>query len=113
MDIFEPDLKIVLNAVQGSVFHGVTASLFVRLEAGAEIGSLLSAFENHPEIDVSPDPALLGPIDSPSRDEILLGKVQPDGDGFWIWAVMDNLTTGGATNALRIAERILDSGPVS
>ena len=29
-----------------------------------------------------------------------------DTGGFWLWAVMDNLTRGGALNAIEIAEMV-------
>lgn len=109
----QPELRVALRAVQGSVFHGVTASVFVRFSEDVDAESIRSALGEHPEIDFSPDPELLGPIDSPSRDEVLVGEIQAAADGFWIWAVMDNLTIGGAGNSFRIAERMLETGPAS
>ncbi len=108
-----PDLGLALQAIQGSVFHAITASLFVRFRDPVEIESLKKALGSHPGIDFAPDPELLGPVDAPNRDEVLVGEIQESNDGFWIWAVMDNLTIGGADNALRIAERMLESGPAS
>jgi hypothetical protein len=35
---------------------------------------------------------------------------KPTGRAFWLWAVMDNLTTGGAVNALALASELLGGG---
>jgi aspartate-semialdehyde dehydrogenase len=52
-----------------------------------------------------------GPIDVAGRDEILVAPARSDPerpDAWWLWAVMDNLTLGGATNAARLARELLD-----
>ena len=46
-------------------------------------------------------------IDAAARDEVLIRAVEPDPavpGGYRLWAVMDNLTCGGALNAVQIAE---------
>ena len=48
-----------------------------------------------------------GPVDAAAREEVVVGSVRPDAGapgGYWIWAVMDNLTRGGALNAVEVAE---------
>ena len=42
-------------------------------------------------------------------DKVLFGTVRKDeaAGGLWLWAVMDNLTRGGALNAIEIAEALL------
>ncbi len=109
----EEDLGLALQTVQGGVFHGMTTSLFVRFRDHVEAEDVRAALAESPEIDFAPDPELLGPVDTPSRDEVLVGNIQSSSDGVWIWAVMDNLTVGGASNALRITERMLEAGPAS
>ena len=48
------------------------------------------------------------------EDELLVGEVQAaGGNGFWIWATIDNLTIGGAGNVLRLAETLLRPGTAS
>jgi aspartate-semialdehyde dehydrogenase len=38
---------------------------------------------------------------------VIFGTVRKATDGgFWLWAVMDNLTRGGALNAVEIAEAV-------
>jgi len=55
---------------------------------------------------VDEDP--LGPIDAAATDDVLLGHLRSESPGsYWLWSVMDNLTRGGASNAIAIAEALL------
>lgn len=107
-----PALPLAVHVLQGAVFHGISALLHVHLaetRPAAEVRERLAA---NPLVELSePDDSgddLLGPIDAAAREEVLVGPVQDDPDGgVWIWAVMDNLTRGGATNAVAILERLV------
>ena len=54
-------------------------------------------------------------IEAAGRDEIFVGRVRrdpsiPDGRGLAFWVVSDNLRKGAATNAVEIAELLVDRG---
>lgn len=99
---------VSLQFLQGAVFHSVSASLYVRLGGEAGVQALRKALAASPLLETADKPRLLGPIDSAASDKVLLGSVRKDeSGGFWLWAVMDNLTRGGALNALEIAESLL------
>jgi aspartate-semialdehyde dehydrogenase len=71
------------------------------------------AFDDYPQTDRVSEPDLLGPIAAAAREEILVGSIEPAPGlpgAYWIWAVMDNLTRGGATNALEIAAAAITAG---
>lgn len=96
--------QVPLQIVQGGVFHGLSASLYFRLNGDRSVQAIRKAMAGNPHIENAEDPKHLGPIDSAASDKVLVGAIRktPDG-GFWLWAVMDNLTRGGALNALEIA----------
>jgi len=95
---------VSLQLVQGGIFHGISASVYVRLREGLDAKALRKALAGHPVLETADDPKHLGPIDSAASDKVLVGSVRKSNDGgFWLWAVMDNLTRGGALNALEIA----------
>jgi aspartate-semialdehyde dehydrogenase len=95
---------VSLQLLQGGVFHGLAASLYFRLAAGPSLPAVRKALAQSPYLAVADQPRHLGPIDAAAQDKILLGALRQDqAGGFWIWAVMDNLTRGGASNALEIA----------
>ena len=107
-----PAPAVALQILQGPVFHSVSASLYLRGDPrGREstspqaIRKLLAA---HPHLEAAAKPRLLGPADAAASDKILYGNVRKDeaGGGFWLWAAMDNLTRGGALNAIEIAEAV-------
>lgn len=96
---------VALQVVQGGVFHSLSASLYVRFGAKATVQAVRKAFAAHPHLEIADRPKLLGPIDAAASGKVIFGAVQKDAaDGFWLWAVMDNLTRGGALNAIEIVE---------
>ncbi|HYU31017.1 MAG TPA: Asd/ArgC dimerization domain-containing protein [Thermoanaerobaculia bacterium] len=101
------DLPVSLQVVQGGVFHSLTVSLYLRLRGNASAQALRKAFNGHPYLELVEHPKRLGPIDAAASEKVLFGTIRKDDlGGFWIWAVMDNLTRGGALNAVEIVEAI-------
>lgn len=103
------EAPLAIQALQGPVFHGLSSSLFVRFGADPGEAAVREALAGQEDVSLS-DAAPPGPIDSAARDDVLVGSVQADPGhpgGYWIWAVMDNLTRGGALNAVEIADRLL------
>ena len=107
---------LAVHLLQGAVFHGFSALLRVRLADDLPAEELRARLAESEWIELSqPDDRgddLLGPIDSAAHEKVLVGPVQRDdaggpGPAYWVWAVMDNLTRGGALNALAILERIV------
>lgn len=98
---------IPLHVLQGSVFHGLAASLYVRFGGSPNPQAIRKALKSNPHIELAEDPGHLGPIDSATTDKVILGTVREDAaGGFWFWAVMDNLTRGTALNAIEVAEAV-------
>jgi aspartate-semialdehyde dehydrogenase len=100
-----PGMPLALQILQGGVFHSVSASLYVRCAGGPTLQALRKALAGHPHLEAAGKPKHLGPIDAAASDKVIYGNVRKDeaGGGFWLWAVMDNLTRGGALNAIEIA----------
>ncbi|HWM89988.1 MAG TPA: Asd/ArgC dimerization domain-containing protein [Thermoanaerobaculia bacterium] len=98
---------IPLQVLQGGVFHGLAASLYVRFGGNPNPKAIRKALKANPYIELADDPGHLGPIDSANSDKVILGTVREDAaGGFWFWAVMDNLTRGMALNAVEVAEAV-------
>lgn len=104
------ELPVAVQVLQGSVFHCFSASLFVRFAEDPGEPAVRDALAAHPTIELSADGGLIGPIDAPASNRLLVGSVHRDPvqpAGYWLWAVMDNLTVGGADNAVAIAHAAL------
>jgi aspartate-semialdehyde dehydrogenase len=99
---------VALQILQGSVFHAVSASLFMRCPSNPSLQAFRKALGENPVIEAADRPRLLGPVDAAASDRVIFGSLRKDETGgFWVWAVMDNLTRGGALNAVEIAEAVL------
>ncbi len=72
--------------------------------------------ENTPGVVVQDDPAhnlYPMPIYAEGRDEVFVGRLRRDfsvPSGLNLWCVSDNLRKGAATNAVQIAEILLQKG---
>jgi aspartate-semialdehyde dehydrogenase len=94
-----------LQIVQGGVFHSMAVSLYARLGGKATVQSVRKTLAAHPYLEATDRPKHLGPIDAAAQEKVIFGTVRKDAaGGFWIWAAMDNLTRGGALNAVEIIE---------
>lgn len=99
---------VALQILQGAVFHSVSASLYVRFAGQVSPAAVRKALSLSPLLEVADKPKHLGPIDAAASDKVIYGNVRKDeaGGGLWLWAVMDNLTRGGALNAIEIAAEV-------
>lgn len=100
-------IECTLGAVQVGVFHGCALTAHVRFADDPGLDRVTELLGAHPLIEMVEDPDDLGPIRAAARDEILVGRIEPTASGYSIWSVFDNLTVGGAQNALSILEAIV------
>lgn len=106
--------RIAVQTAQAGVFHAVTLSLYVELEKPIEPAALRKLLGRAGAGTLARKPAALGPVQAAGEEELLVGDIQATaGNGFWIWATIDNLTVGGAGNVLRLAETVLRPGTAS
>ncbi|MEM1203961.1 MAG: Asd/ArgC dimerization domain-containing protein [Acidobacteriota bacterium] len=98
---------LALQTLHAGVFHGLGISLHVQLTRDPGIDGIYDALEASPRIEWPKARDPVGPTAAASRDEILIGNLAASGDGYAIWAVMDNLTAGGAHNAAAILESLV------
>ena len=98
---------VALQILQGGVFHSLSASLYVRLDGNPTLQAVRKALSENPHLEAADRPKHLGPIEAAASDKVIFGTIRKDDTGgFWLWAVMDNLTRGGALNAIEIAEMV-------
>ena len=100
---------VTAAVVQAGVFHGFAASVHLAFPSDPGSAAVRDALEAAPFVRWT-DQEGVGPVDVAGGDEVLLGALLPDGEStgsYWVWAVMDNLTRGGASNAVALAEALL------
>lgn len=104
------DLRLGVETVHAGVFHAVAASVCARLAPETEVETVRQALGDHPYVRMSPDSEPPGPVEAAGGEALLVGEIRPDlrrPGAFWLWGAADNLTFGGAANALAIAEALL------
>ena len=99
-------VPLSVQLVLGGIFHCLTLSLYMRCTAAPSVQAVRKALTASPFVEAADDPRHLGPIAAAASDKVLLGTPRKDERGIWIWAAMDNLTRGGAINALEIAAAV-------
>jgi aspartate-semialdehyde dehydrogenase len=105
--------RIAAHSLQAGVFHGMALSVFCQLRSDVEVEDVVAALSGHERLELAETPERVGPVEAAVRDTVLLGEVRSAPGrpgGFWLWAALDNLTRGGASNAVEIAQRVLGSG---
>lgn len=105
-------LTPAIEIVQGAVFHSFTASVLVEFADDPGGAALAAALGAHPLLEPhDPDHGSgPGPIAAAGSPNVLLGPITPatgPAGRYWLRAAMDNLTRGGAINALEIAAAVL------
>ena len=111
-----PDLRISCTAVRVPVFVGHSEAVHVETSRPITPEAARRAFAAVPGVVVMDDPAAhVYPFatQAAGRDDIYVGRVRTDPSverGLAFWVVSDNLRKGAATNAVEIAEGLVERG---
>jgi aspartate-semialdehyde dehydrogenase len=111
-----PDLRLSCTAVRVPVFVSHSEAVHVETSQPMSPDEARRAFAAVPGVVVMDDPENhVYPIatQSAGKDEIFVGRVRTDPsvkNGLAFWVVSDNLRKGAATNAVEIAEVLLERG---
>ncbi|MFW6078413.1 MAG: aspartate-semialdehyde dehydrogenase [Gemmatimonadota bacterium] len=107
-----PELGVAATCARVPVRTGHAAALTVRLARPLDAAAARDALAAMPGVSIAggeePDPL---PIDVAGTDDVRVGRVRVDLDDprvVHLWVVADNLRKGAATNAVQIAERVID-----
>jgi aspartate-semialdehyde dehydrogenase len=113
-----PDLRISCTAVRVPVFVSHSEAVHVETTQPLTPDRARRLFGGVPGVVVQDDPGSHEyPLatDAAGRDEVFVGRVRqdpsiPDGRGIAFWVVSDNLRKGAATNAVELAEALVERG---
>lgn len=109
-------IRITATAVRVPVKGGHSEAVNVEFEKPFELQTVRKLLEQAPGVVVVDDPAqhlYPMPLHSHGRDEVFVGRIRRDesiDNGLNLWIVADNLRKGAATNAIQIAEYLLEKG---
>jgi aspartate-semialdehyde dehydrogenase len=113
-----PELRISCTAVRVPVFVSHSEAVHVETTAAIRPDRARRLFGSVAGVVVHDDPAAHAyPLATTAagRDEVFVGRVRqdpsvPDGRGIAFWVVSDNLRKGAATNAVELAEALVERG---
>lgn len=107
-------LKITATTARVPVYYGHSESINVELNTKFELNDIFNLYKNTKGIILRDDPANLVypmPIEAAGHDEVYVGRIRRDfsiDNGLNLWVVADNIRKGAASNAIQIAESIIN-----
>lgn len=110
-----PNLKVTATTVRVPVFNSHSESINVEFENPVDINEVKELLSKAPGVVVKDNPANNEyplAIEAAGKDEVFVGRIRRDEsveNGINIWVVADNIRKGAATNAVQIAELIVNS----
>ncbi|MEM9847674.1 MAG: aspartate-semialdehyde dehydrogenase [Bacteroidota bacterium] len=113
-----PDIRITATAVRVPVHGGHSESVNVEFEKPFEVSEVRALLNDMPGVVVQDNPAKNEypmPRFAKDKDAVFVGRIRRDEsieNGLNLWIVSDNLRKGAATNAVQIAEYLVEQGIV-
>ena len=111
----EAQLPITSTTVRIPVTGGHSESVNIELKSNFDINEVKHLIDEFPGVTVVDDPSQLKypmPLMSADKDEVYVGRIRRDDsreNTLNCWIVADNLRKGAATNAIQIAEYMLEN----
>jgi aspartate-semialdehyde dehydrogenase len=115
----DDSIRVTATTVRIPVMGGHSESVNVEFENDFDLAEVRSILSNAPGVVVVDDPATQQypmPMDAHERDEVFVGRIRRDEsqpNTLNCWIVSDNLRKGAATNAIQIAEYMMQAGLIN
>jgi aspartate-semialdehyde dehydrogenase len=112
----DDNIRVTATTVRIPVMGGHSEAVNVEFEKDFDLKDVRSLLSHAPGVIVVDDPAAQEypmPRNSHEKDEVFIGRLRRDESQpktLNMWVVSDNLRKGAATNAVQIAEYLLDKG---
>jgi aspartate-semialdehyde dehydrogenase len=112
-------IQVTATCVRVPVMGGHSESINIEFEQDFDEAEVRELLSNMPGVIVTDDPANKEypmPLFATGRDEVFVGRIRRDysrPNTLNCWVVADNLRKGAATNAIQIAELLLQKGWIS
>lgn len=112
-------IRVTATTVRVPVYGGHSESVNVEFERPFELADVRRLMAEMPGVVVQDDPknnVYPMPINAWEKDEVFVGRIRRDEsveNGINLWCVSDNLRKGAATNAVQIAQALLEKGLIA
>ena len=114
-----PDLKITATTVRIPTMGGHSESINISFHKEPHLNEVREALTAFPGVvvqDLPHENIYPMPLWAHDKDDVFVGRIRKDDsieNGLNIWVVADNLRKGAATNAVQIAEKLVENGWVA
>ncbi|MCS6999247.1 MAG: aspartate-semialdehyde dehydrogenase [Aquificaceae bacterium] len=111
--LHDPHIRVSATCVRVPVFYGHSEAISLQLKGELlpeEARELLRGAKGVVVVDEPDKKEYPLPVDVEGRDEVFVGRIRKDlvfEPGLSLWVVADNIRKGAATNAVQIAELLL------
>ena len=112
--IMEAEIRTTATTVRVPVFYGHSESVNIETEKKITVAKAMELLKDAAGVEVVDDVAngvYPMPIDAAGQDLTLVGRIREDDsieNGLNLWVVADNIRKGAATNAVQIAEILIE-----
>lgn len=112
-------IRVTATTVRVPVYGGHSESVNVEFERPFELAEVRRLMAEMPGVVVQDDPknnVYPMPVNAWEKDEVFVGRIRRDEsieNGLNLWCVSDNLRKGAATNAVQIAQALLEKGLIA
>lgn len=109
----DENIQVTATTVRIPVMGGHSESVNIEFNSPFELAEVRTLLESAPGVVVVDDPANAKypmPKDAHDKDDVFVGRIRRDNtreNALNMWIVSDNLRKGAATNAVQIAEKVL------
>lgn len=109
-----PELKIAATAVRVPVYRSHSEAINLETERSLTVEEAREILSRAPGVVIQDDPqnnSYPMPLYSSNRDEVFVGRIRRDistDNGLVIWVAADQIRKGAATNAIQIAQLIIE-----
>ena len=113
--LHHPDLKVTATTVRVPVFNSHSEAINIEFENPVDVDEARKILAEAPGVVVVDNPANNEyplALDAAGTDSVYVGRIRKDesvDNGLNLWVVADNIRKGAATNAVQIAEILIDS----
>ncbi|MCC6701565.1 MAG: aspartate-semialdehyde dehydrogenase [Fluviicola sp.] len=114
--ILDPAINVTATAVRVPVVGGHSEAVNVEFENDFDLADVRKLLHNTSGITLKDDPTTNNypmPRFAESKDDVFVGRIRRDesqANTLNMWVVADNLRKGAATNAIQIAELLIQKG---
>ena len=114
-----PKLKITATTVRVPTVGGHSESINASFEKPITVNEVREILGNAPGVTLQDNPETFEypmPLNSHNKDDVFVGRIRQDEseiNAINLWVVSDNLRKGAATNAIQIAELLIQNGRIT